>query len=133
MVRGTDAEQHVIKRFKTKRVRLMKSHLRPTSIAGFLRSMPLVFNRHKSKGINRTYHFAFTGQEAVNATVIIKDKTVSVLEGHQAEADLKITVDSSAWLSFLRKDKALPLLLISRKIRIKGPIAHMKEFSRCFR
>lgn len=133
VVRGTDAEQHVLKRFKTKHVRLMKSHLRPTSVAGFLRSMPLVFNRHKSEGINRIYHFTFTGNEPVNATVIIKDKTVSVLDGHQAEADLQITADSSAWLSFLRKDKALPLLLISRKIRIKGPLAHMKAFSRCFR
>lgn len=111
----------------------MKSHLRPTSIDGFLRSMPLVFNRNKSKGINLTYHFIFTGEEKAEATVIIKDRTLSVREGIQGKADFTLNADGHAWLSFLRKDRALPMLLLTRKIRPKGSIAHLKTFSRCFR
>ncbi len=133
VVPGTDAQAHVEKRFKHKRVRLMKSHLRPTSVAGFIRSMPLVFNRHKSAGLDLTYHFDFTGAENVQATVIIKDKKLTVLEGLQGKSDFTLKADSSAWLSFLRKDKSLPMLLLTRKIRPQGPIKHLKSFSRCIR
>ncbi|WP_169545906.1 4Fe-4S binding protein [Sneathiella aquimaris] len=133
VVPGTDAHTHLRKRFKHKTPRLMKSHLRPTSVAGFLRSMPLVFNRHKSQGLNLTYHFMFTGQEKIEATVIIKDKTVTVQEGLNGKADFSLKADSAAWLSFLRKDKALPILLLTRKIKPIGPLKYLKAFSRCFR
>lgn len=133
VVPGSDAQDHVTKRFKHKTVRLMKSHLRPTSIAGFLSSMPLVFNRNKSKGVDLTYHFIFTGKEKAEATVIIKNRTLSVTEGLQGKADFILNADGRAWLSFLRKDRSLPILLLTRKIRPKGSIAHLKTFSRCFR
>jgi epoxyqueuosine reductase QueG len=133
VVPGTDAHAHVEKRFKHKQVRLMKSHLRPTSVAGFIRSMPLVFNRHKSTGLDLTYHFDFSGAEKLQATAIIRDKTVTVVDGFQGSADFTLIADSKAWLSFRRKDKSLPILLLTRKIRTKGPIAYLKSFSRCFR
>lgn len=133
VVPGTDAQAHVEKRFKNKRVRLMRSHLRPTSIAGFIQSIPLVFNRHKSDGLDIVYHFNFTGKEEIQATVTIRDKTISVVDGLQGSADFTLKADSKAWLSFLRKDKSLPMLLLTRKIRPKGPIKYLKSFSRCVR
>ncbi len=133
VVPGTDAHAHVKKRFKHKSPRLMKSHLRPTSVAGFLRSMPLVFNRHKSKGMDLTYHFNFSGSEPLQATVTIRDKHVVVSDGLSGKADFTMQADSDAWLSFLRKDKSLAVLLLTRKLRPKGPIVHLKAFSRCFR
>ena len=133
VVPGSDAHNHVIKRFKNKTPRLMKSHLRPTSVDGFIRSMPLVFNRHKSQGIDLVYHFDFTGKERLQATATIRNKTITVEEGLQGEADFTLQADSSAWLAFLRKDKSLPLLLLTRKLKTKGSIAYLKAFSRCFR
>ncbi len=133
VVPGTDAHDHVKKRFKHKSPRLMKSHLRPTSVAGFLRSMPLVFNRHKSKGMDLTYHFNFSGSEPLQATVTIRDKQITVSDGLSGKADFAMQADSDAWLSFLRKDKSLPVLLLTRKLRPKGSIAYLKAFSRCFR
>lgn len=133
VVRGTDAEAHVKKRFKNKTVRHMKSHLRPTSIEGFLRSMPLVFNRHKAKDLDLTFHFRFSGAVKIDATVTIRDKTVTVIPSLEGKPNITIQADADSWLGFLRKDKSMPLLLISRKIKIKGPIAHMKSFARCFR
>jgi Fe-S-cluster-containing hydrogenase component 2 len=133
VVPGSDAQAHVQKRFKHKSVRLMKSNLRPTSIAGFIRSMPLVFNRHKAAGLSLTYHFDFYGAEKCQATVVIKDKTISIQDGIQGVADFTLSADSTGWLSFLRKDKSLLLLLLSRKIKPKGPLKHLKAFARCFR
>ncbi|MEH6404218.1 MAG: 4Fe-4S binding protein [Sneathiella sp.] len=133
VVPGSDAQAHVEKRFKHKRVRLMKSNLRPTSIEGFIRSMPLVFNRHKSAGLDLTYHMDFSGAETIKATVIIKDKTLTILEGLHGHANFTLKADSKAWLSYLRKDRSLPILLLTRKIKPSGPIAHLKSFARCFR
>ncbi|MCR9213871.1 MAG: SCP2 sterol-binding domain-containing protein [Proteobacteria bacterium] len=133
VVPGSDAHDYVKKRFKHKTPRLMRSHLRPTSIAGFVRSLPLVFNRHRSKGISARYHFIFEGTEKMKTTVEIKDKQITVLDGLVDTADIQVTADSKAWLSFLRKDKNLALLILTRKIRLKGSPKFMKLFARCFR
>lgn len=133
VVPGSDAHAHVEKRFKNKTARLMKSHLRATSVAGFISAMPLVFNRHKAAKLDLTYHLNFTGREAIQVTVILKNKTLDIQEGHIGRADFTLNADSRAWLSFLRKDRSLPMLLLTRRIRPNGPIAHLKTFSRCFR
>ena len=44
--------------------------------------LPFVFERGKSEGMNVVYHFTFRGAEEIKATVIIRDKTLQVLEGH---------------------------------------------------
>jgi len=133
VVPGSDAHAHVIKRFKHKTPRLMRSHLRPTSITGFINSLPLVFNRHKSKGLTATYHFTFEGAEKLKTTINIKDKQLTVSDGHTGEADIRVTADSKAWLSFLRREKNLPLLLLTRKIQLKGNPKFLKQFGQCFR
>jgi putative sterol carrier protein len=79
-----------------------------------------------------TYHFTFTGEEKREATVVIRNKTVVVKEGHVDTADLHVTTDTRTWLDFLAKEKSLPLALIGRKIRIKGSPKLMMAFAKCF-
>jgi putative sterol carrier protein len=79
-----------------------------------------------------TYHFTFTGEENKEATVIIRNKTVEVKEGHVDTADLHVTADTRTWLDFLAKEKSLPVALVSRKLRIKGSPKLMMAFARCF-
>ena len=133
VVPGSDAHDHVKKRFKHKTPRFMRSHLRPTSIAGFLRSLPLVFNRHKSQDLSANYHFTFTGAEKLNATVRIDSKKLEVSQGLQGKADLAVTADSASWLAFLRRERNLAVLLLRRKVRLKGNPKLLKQFGRCFR
>src|SRR6185312_15479903 len=66
------------------------------------------------------YHFTFTGQEPKEATVVIRDGTVQVKDGHEGEADLRVTADSETWLGFLAKERSLLWALRRRRIRIKG-------------
>ena len=58
----------------------------------------LSFQREKSKGLNATYHFVFTGDEPAEATMVIKDQKLTVSEGLIGDADLRIQADSAAWL-----------------------------------
>jgi len=133
VVPGSDAEDHVAHRFPNKTTKRVGNGLnRARSIKSFLFGLSLVFQRAKSKGIDATYHFTFTGGENVQATVVIKDQTVQVSDGHNGKADLHLNADSNAWLSFLAKESNLVWALLRRKIRIKGSPKLLLAFSKCF-
>jgi hypothetical protein len=132
VVAGSDAQVHASKRFPHKRTKPVGNGLRPGSIRGFLESMPLVFQRHQSEGLTATYHFTFTGKEPAKATVVIRDKTLRVQDGHVGAPDLHVTADSQTWLGFLRKERSLVWALLGRKIRLKGSPRLLVAFGKCF-
>jgi ferredoxin len=132
VVPGSDAQAHAKKRFPHKRLKAVSSGLRPGSIPSFLENLPRVFQRHQSEGLAATYHFTFTGQEAAQATVAIRDKTIRVEQGHIGSPDLSVTADSEIWLGFLRKERSLFWALLRRKIRLKGSPRWLVAFGKCF-
>ena len=132
VIPGSDAETYVGKRYPHKHLKHVSNSLRPRSIQGFLDGLPLVFQRKKSDSLNATYHLTFTGEENYQATVIIRDKTLQVVAGHQGEANFQLTADSQTWLRFLAKERNLVWALITRKIRVKGSLKFLQAFARCF-
>ena len=64
VTKDSDAEAHVLKRFPNKKIRVVRSNGRVTNIKNFILGIKLSFQRGQSKGLNATYHFSFTGQEA---------------------------------------------------------------------
>ena len=133
VVPNSDAEEYVVRRFPHKETRRVSNGLAGQgSIRGFLRGLNFVFQKGKSKGLNAVYHFTFTGKEETKATVIIRDETLLVSEGHVGQPDLKLTADSQTWLRFLRKEANLVWALLWRKIRIQGSPKLLLGFSRCF-
>lgn len=133
VVPGSDAEEHVARRFPNKKAKRVGNGLnRGRSIRGFLNGLPLVFQRGQAKGLEATYHFTFTGAEDVQATIIIRNQTLQVSEGHRGKADLQVTADSGAWLGFLAKERNLTWALLRRKIRLKGSPRLLLAFGKCF-
>lgn len=132
VIPGSDAEAHVAKRYPHKTIRRVGNGLRPNSAQNFLASLPVVFQRNQSEGLDVTYHFTFTGEEYCEATVIIQNKTLEVKAGHVDTADLRVTADTRTWLDFLAKERNLLWALLSRKIRIKGSPKLMMAFAKCF-
>lgn len=132
VVPGSDAEAHVARRFPHKKVKRVGNGLRPRSIEGFLAGLPQAFQRGQSEGLDATYHFTFTGPEARKATVVIRDKTVQVTEGHAGTAALHVTADGQWWLGFLAKERSLPWGLLRRKLRLRGSPRMLLAFGRCF-
>jgi ferredoxin len=132
MVPGSDAEAFAAKRFPHKKQKPVSNGLRPSSIRSFLVNLPRVFQRHRSEGLAATYHFTFTGREPALATVVIRDKTIRVAEGHAGTPDLAIAADSEAWLGFVRKEGSLVWALLTRRIRLKGSPRFLLAFGRCF-
>jgi Fe-S-cluster-containing hydrogenase component 2 len=132
VVPGSDAEQHVARRFPAKKTKRAGNGLRPKSIRNFLDSLPLVFQRNQSEGLTATFHFTFTGDEEQKATIVIRNKTLELKDGHSGHADLRVTADSRTWLGFLRKDRNLVWALFRGKIRIKGSPRLLLAFAKCF-
>lgn len=132
VVPGSDAEAHVLRRFPWKHAKRVGNGLRPRSIRAFLGALPLMFQREQAVGLDATYHFTFTGGEECRATVVIRDRTVRVSQGHVGTGNLRVTVDSGWWLRFLAKDRNLLWGLLRRKLRLKGAPRLLAAFGRCF-
>ncbi|HZI31319.1 MAG TPA: SCP2 sterol-binding domain-containing protein, partial [Candidatus Binatia bacterium] len=133
VVRGSDAEAHVQKRFSHKTVRHVRgSTTRPRNITSLLFGMPLAFQRHAAGKLDATYHFVFTGKEPAEATVTIRDGKITVENKLLGEANLKVTADSETWLGFLAKEKNLLWALLTGRIRLRGNPKWLRAFKRCF-
>jgi Fe-S-cluster-containing hydrogenase component 2 len=132
VIPGSDAEEHVKRRFPNKSVRRVRGSLHPKSIDSFLKYMFLQFQPGQAKGLSATYHFTFTGSEQRQATVRIHDQKLDVQEGHHGAATLKITADSKTWLGFLAREMNLAWALLTFRIRLRGSPVWLMRFGRCF-
>ena len=132
VLKNSDAEDHVGKRFPHKNAKHVGNTLRPRSLNQFLRGLPLVFQPHKSAGLGATFHFTFTGDETGDATIVIREKTIRVLEGHVGTPDLRIVADTKTWLGFLAGERSIVWALLRRKIRLHGPPRLLLAFGKCF-
>src|SRR5579872_1219207 len=132
VVPGSDAEEHVSRRFPNKKTKRVSNGLRPRSVAGFLRGLSLSFQPGQAANLNAVYHFTFTGKEQKQATVTIREGKLEVQDGHQGNADISITADSQTWLGFLAKERSLLWALLRRKIRVAGSPRLLLAFGKCF-
>lgn len=132
VVAGSDAEEYSLKKFRNKNIKHVSNGLRPKSAKSFLESLHVTFQREKSKDIDATFHFTFTGEECYEGTVVIKNRSIETTEGHNGKPDLHISADTRVWLGFLRKERSLIWSILTRKIRLSGSIRLLKQFGECF-
>lgn len=132
VVKDSDAERHVARKFPNKTIKQVKNGLRSRSISGFVQGLPLVFQPGRSEGLNAVFNFTFTGKEPAQVTVVIRDQALQVQNGHNAKADLHVTADSQTWLGFLAKERSLLWAVLRRKIRINGSPRLLVAFGKCF-
>lgn len=133
VVPESDTEAYVVRRFPQKKTKRVSNGLAGQGdVRSFLRGLPLVFQRGRSEGLKAIYHFTFTGDQEVQATVEIQNQTLQVSEGLTGTADLRVTADGETWLRFLRKETNLVWALIRRKIRLSGSPRLLIAFGRCF-
>ena len=135
VVRGSDAERYVQRRMPHKRLRYVRSGIRPTSVSSFLRPLQWLFQREQSAGLAARYHFIFAGKENVEATIDIRDKKIDIQPGLVGKADVRITADSQSWVKFLRRETSLAWILLTGRLRL-SPLPRgaklLAAFGRCF-
>ena len=132
VVRGSDAEAHVQKRYPHKTVRHVHGLLRPRSIPSLLFGMSLSFQRHAAGKLDATYHFVFTGKESAEATVTIRDGKITVENGLLGKPSIKVIADSETWLGFLAGERNLLWAVLTRRVRLHGNPKWLLAFKRSF-
>lgn len=132
VVSGSDAEDYARRRYPHKTIRRVGSGLRPRTIDGFLEGLPLVFQRGKAKGLAATYHFTFTGSQESRVTISVKERKLSIASGHVGQADIAVVTEARSWLAFVYKERSLAWMLVTRRLRLKGPPRFLLAFGRCF-
>lgn len=132
VIKGSDAEEYVNRRFPDKHPKHVGQSLRARSIDGMVDGLPLIFQREQTKGVTTTYHFSFTGNETRQFTVRIDDRELDVRDGHHGRPDLRVDADAKTWLRFLDKRSVLPFALLSRRIRLHGSPKLLQAFGRFF-
>jgi len=132
VLKGSDAEAHVTRRYPHKRIRHVNQSLRASSIDGLVEGLPFIFQREQAKDVSVLYHFHFTGAEPRKITVTIRNRELDVAEGFHGTPDIRVTADSETWIRFLNKQASLPWALLTRRIKIKGSPKLLLFFARCF-
>jgi len=133
VVRGSDAEAHVKKRFPHKEVRHVQSSLRATSARAFFRSMPLVFQRGPARGWSATFHFELsTADGVVTATVRIADGSLEVEDGLVGTPDVSVRAAEDVWLDIVSKRRSPVVAVLLRRLRVGGDRALLDKFAACF-
>ncbi len=129
---GSDAEQHVHRRFSHKEVRRVGSGVRVRSIAAFASGLPLRFQRGKARDVSLRVHFLFRGAEAAQLTVVIGQQSIAVTSGLSGDPDLQVEADANTWLAVLNGERSIVSGLLLRRIRVRGPLRLLQQFRRCF-
>jgi len=100
--------------------------------AGFLAGLPVVFQRGRAGDLSARYHFRFSGDESLAATVVIDAGKITVTDGLEGRADLTVAADARTWVEFVRRDRGLLLAAVRRRIKLRGRISLLLAFARCF-
>jgi len=132
VLEGSDAEQHAARRFPHKLQKRVHNGIRPHTIRDLLSNLGPMFQPGRAKKVDATYHFLFTGEEEVKATITIRQGTLSVREGLEGAADLRVTADTRTWLDFLGRERSIVWALLRGRIRLWGSPRLLLEFGRCF-
>jgi epoxyqueuosine reductase QueG len=129
VVAGSDAEEHVRRRFPHKPVRLVRSSLGATSAAAFFKALPLVFQRRPARGLRATYHFQLTGEPPTSVTVQIDDGALQIHDGLVGSADVEVSGSGQVWLEVPTKQRSPVWAVLSRRLRVRGPRALLGRFA----
>lgn len=132
VVKGSDAEKYVAKRYPHKTIRRVGSGIKLDSIEGFKNGLRTVFQPGNAGDLNAVYHFEFTGKETVDMTVKIKNKRVAIEPGLIDKPDLLIRADSATWIKFMSNKVWLPIGILTGKIKLKGDPKLLIRFGNSF-
>jgi epoxyqueuosine reductase QueG len=132
VVAGSDAEAHARRRYPHKSLRNVRGRLRASTLEGLIRGMPLAFQRGRADGLAARYHFSFRGAEEADVSIDIRDRAIRVERGLRGDADVRVTADATTWLGLVRGERSMLWALLTRRVRVRGPIRLLRRFGLCF-
>ncbi|MBN2386097.1 MAG: SCP2 sterol-binding domain-containing protein [Anaerolineales bacterium] len=90
------------------------------SVKEFLAKMPQAFLPEKAAGVDAVIQFKFTGAQAADVNVTIRDQTCTVAEGPAPGAKLTVTADSDDFVQIFTGKMDGMQAFMSGKLRLAG-------------
>lgn len=82
--------------------------------------MKQAFMPDKAKGINTIVQFKFTGAQAADWYVIIKDQTCETAEGVHPDAKMTMTVDAEDYIKISTGELDPTMAFMKGKVKVAG-------------
>ena len=90
------------------------------------------FLPEKAEGVDAVVQLNLTGDQAVRYVVTIKNQTLQIAEGEHEDPLLTISASTSDWLK-LNNGEVNPMsLMMTGKLKVKGPIQMATQFRSMF-
>jgi putative sterol carrier protein len=90
------------------------------NVSQIMESIPEYFNPERAKGINAVVQCFFSGRQASNWFVVIKDQTCEVEEGQVDHPDITIKADGEEGVKLFTGEMDPMRAFLLRKIKVSG-------------
>jgi putative sterol carrier protein len=106
----------------------------PLTIAELMSKMPGAFVPEKAQGVNATILFKFTGAEAGDWNVAIKDGTCEVAQGATSgEPTMTLTADSGDFIKLITGELDPMQAFMQGKVKLKGDLNLAMKLTQMFK
>ena len=93
------------------------------NVRQLMESIPNQFNAEKAKGVSGVVQCMFTGDQASNWVITVKDQTCSVEEGTTTNPDLTIKADAEDGVNLLTGKLDVMRAYMLGKVKVFGDLA----------
>jgi len=94
-----------------------------TQVHEIMEKIPSYFNSEKSKGISGIVQCVFSGEQASNWTITIKDQTCKIEEGRVDNPDLTIKADAEDGVNVLTGQLDAMRAYMLGKVKVFGDLS----------
>ena len=78
------------------------------------------FQPDKAKGVDTIVHFIFTGAQASNWYVVVKDQKCESVEGLHPDPKMTMTVDSEDYIKIANGELDATMAFMKGKVKVSG-------------
>jgi len=103
------------------------------TIPQVMKNTPKVFVPEAAEGVDATVQFDFTGREASEWVLAIKDQKCETYEGTIEDATMIMTVDSDDYIKIITGELNAMSAFMGGKIKVKGNMMLAMNFTKYFK
>lgn len=83
-------------------------------------AMPTVFNPAAAKGLNKTFQWNITGEQASKWGVKIENETCTIIPGGVERPDITLTISDNDWLNIIEGKLDAMNAFMTGKLKVSG-------------
>ncbi len=93
------------------------------SVDEVIESLAGRFHPENCQNMKASFHWVLTGDNGQEFTIFIDDGTFKVERGPREEFDVRMEIDASDYLRLVNGELKGMVAIMTRKLKVKGPLA----------